>query len=120
MRTSIPAASRAGAGGACLYPIIDRPDWEDPGHWHNSGLWDLVKRHDGTLERVINEEYARAFDEMRHRVASECGALSDRPAEPQAGSTRIPSSHPADQRGPSSAPLLLGATRTTSEGRTNA
>jgi beta-glucosidase/6-phospho-beta-glucosidase/beta-galactosidase len=26
--------------GVCLYPIVDRPDWNDAGHWHNSGLWD--------------------------------------------------------------------------------
>lgn len=27
--------------GICLYPIIDRPDWENSEHWHNSGLWDI-------------------------------------------------------------------------------
>lgn len=27
--------------GICLYPIVDRPDWENPQHWHNSGLWDV-------------------------------------------------------------------------------
>ncbi|MEP6558719.1 MAG: glycosyltransferase, partial [Burkholderiales bacterium] len=27
--------------GICLYPLIDRPDWEDPEHWHRSGLWDV-------------------------------------------------------------------------------
>ncbi len=27
--------------GVCLYPLIDRPDWENPGHWHRSGLWDV-------------------------------------------------------------------------------
>lgn len=26
--------------GLCLYPIVDRPDWADASHWHNSGLWD--------------------------------------------------------------------------------
>ncbi|MDB5121750.1 MAG: amine oxidase [Sphingobacteriales bacterium] len=26
--------------GVCLYPIIDRPDWDNPTHWHHSGLWD--------------------------------------------------------------------------------
>lgn len=28
-------------GGLCLYPIVDRPDWDDPAHWHRSGLWDV-------------------------------------------------------------------------------
>lgn len=24
----------------CVYPIIDRPDWNDLDYWHGSGLWD--------------------------------------------------------------------------------
>ncbi len=24
----------------CLYPAIDRPDWDDTSDWHRSGLWD--------------------------------------------------------------------------------
>lgn len=27
--------------GLCLYPIVDRPDWNNSSHWHNSGLWDV-------------------------------------------------------------------------------
>jgi beta-glucosidase/6-phospho-beta-glucosidase/beta-galactosidase len=58
--------------GICLFPIIDRMDWNDDNHWHNSGLWDLVRRTDGTLERVLHEEYA---EELRHSQAllSRCG-----------------------------------------------
>jgi hypothetical protein len=26
--------------GVCLYPIIDRPDWDHPHVWHHSGIWD--------------------------------------------------------------------------------
>ena len=26
--------------GVCLYPIVDRPDWNDLNYWHGSGLWD--------------------------------------------------------------------------------
>jgi UDP-galactopyranose mutase len=44
--------------GICLYPIIDRPDWEDPHHWHNSGLWDVRVTDGDRLERVLCEEYA--------------------------------------------------------------
>ena len=44
--------------GACIYPILDRPDWENPHHWHNSGLWDLVPNGNGELFRVINLPYA--------------------------------------------------------------
>ena len=47
--------------GVCLYPIIDRFEWEDPSHWHNSGLWDLVRDERGNLTRVLNDEYAAEF-----------------------------------------------------------
>ena len=43
--------------GICLYPIIDRTDWDNDSHWHNSGLWDLVPDEDGRLQRVINQSY---------------------------------------------------------------
>lgn len=41
----------------CLYPILDRFDWDDPDHWHNSGLWDLRLTEDGQYERVLNDPY---------------------------------------------------------------
>ena len=57
--------------GVCLFPIIDRMDWNDEQHWHNSGLWDLVKKN-GRLERILHSEYAQ---ELRHSQAllSRCG-----------------------------------------------
>jgi UDP-galactopyranose mutase len=55
--------------GVCLYPAVDRPDWEDALHWHNSGLWDVRRTTTGVLERVINVEYAEAFQEARAMVA---------------------------------------------------
>jgi beta-glucosidase/6-phospho-beta-glucosidase/beta-galactosidase len=72
----VAAAIRAGVPveGVCLYPIIDRPDWEDAQHFHNSGLFDLVHEPDGTLRRVLNEEYAGA---LRDAEATVAGALSD-------------------------------------------
>jgi beta-glucosidase/6-phospho-beta-glucosidase/beta-galactosidase len=27
--------------GVCLYPVIDRPDWDNLLDYHNSGIWDL-------------------------------------------------------------------------------
>lgn len=45
--------------GICLYPILDRHDWEDETHWHNSGLWDLAPNGSGKLRRVLNDVYAR-------------------------------------------------------------
>jgi hypothetical protein len=47
--------------GVCLYPILDRFDWEDPNHWHNSGLWDMVRNGAGHYRRVLNQEYVEAL-----------------------------------------------------------
>ncbi len=47
--------------GVCLYPILDRFDWEDPTHWHNSGLWDMVPNGKGHFQRVLHQEYAQAL-----------------------------------------------------------
>ena len=47
--------------GICLYPIVDRPDWDNAAHWHNSGLWDVNRDADGTLRRVLNRPYAEAL-----------------------------------------------------------
>jgi beta-glucosidase/6-phospho-beta-glucosidase/beta-galactosidase len=48
--------------GICLYPIIDRHDWHNGDHWHNSGLWDLRPAPvNGDYERVLHREYAEAL-----------------------------------------------------------
>jgi hypothetical protein len=43
--------------GVCLYPILDRFDWEDCTHWHNSGLWDMARNGLGHYRRVLNGPY---------------------------------------------------------------
>lgn len=53
--------------GICLYPIIDRPDWEDENHWHNSGLWDL-NREKEKWTRILNSEYAAAVQRGQCRL----------------------------------------------------
>ena len=50
--------------GITIYPIIDRPDWDNLDHWHNSGLWDLVPDEQGVLRRVLNQNYATVFREI--------------------------------------------------------
>jgi hypothetical protein len=55
--------------GICLYPILDRFDWEDRSHWHNSGMWDMRKNGHGHYLRVLNEEYARALASARRILA---------------------------------------------------
>jgi beta-glucosidase/6-phospho-beta-glucosidase/beta-galactosidase len=39
--------------GICIYPVIDRPDWDDLSRFHNSGIWDL----DNNRNRVVVPEY---------------------------------------------------------------
>jgi hypothetical protein len=57
-----------GVEGLCIYPIIDRPDWEDPDHWHNSGLWDVQRNNDGKLERVLSTQYAHHLRQAQVRL----------------------------------------------------
>lgn len=47
--------------GICLYPIIDRPDWDDTQYWHHSGLWDEVFLLSGERQRQLNLPYANAL-----------------------------------------------------------
>lgn len=46
--------------GMCLYPLVDRPDWDDPDRWHRSGLWDVDDASPGG-RRVLCTEYADAL-----------------------------------------------------------
>ena len=55
--------------GICLYPILDRFDWEDQSHWHNSGLWDYASYRNGSCQRVLNPEYAAALQQARDLLA---------------------------------------------------
>jgi len=46
--------------GVCLYPIIDRPDWNDLSNWHHSGLWD-IDSYTASCERILCMPYAQAL-----------------------------------------------------------
>ena len=52
--------------GICLYPILDRPDWNNTSHWHDCGLWHLENGADGILRRRLNEQYAAALRKVQH------------------------------------------------------
>lgn len=51
--------------GICLYPVIDRHDWEDASHWHNSGLWDLqaplTAGASPSFQRILCQPYAQSL-----------------------------------------------------------
>jgi len=40
--------------GCCIYPIIDRPDWDFTDIWHHSGVWDIENLE--TMERKVHSE----------------------------------------------------------------
>ena len=44
----------------CLYPLVDRPDWDDPAHWHHSGLWDMHAAP-ASRARTLAADYAAAI-----------------------------------------------------------
>lgn len=54
--------------GICIYPVIDRPDWDYPGIWHRSGIWDIDEASD-RLNRIIYEPYAAAIKECQMQTA---------------------------------------------------
>ena len=53
--------------GVCLYPILDRFDWEDSHHWHNSGLWDMRLDTEGHYIRTLNPTYFAALTRAQNR-----------------------------------------------------
>ncbi|SNC76385.1 Beta-glucosidase/6-phospho-beta-glucosidase/beta-galactosidase [Hymenobacter gelipurpurascens] len=83
------AAIRAGVPllGVCLYPIIDRPDWDHLTPWHRAGLWDVDLGHpEPGLTRVLHEPSAEAL-----RVAQAQVSLAQQKAAKRRFST-VPSS----------------------------
>jgi hypothetical protein len=65
--------------GVCLYPVLDRPDWNNTAHWHDCGLWHLERAADGVLQRRLNPQYAAALREVQRetRAASAAAALRE-------------------------------------------
>ena len=55
--------------GVCLYPIIDRPDWDFLDNWHHSGMWDAALRPDGPPHRILHEPSAEALHAAQATVA---------------------------------------------------
>lgn len=45
--------------GICIYPIIDRPDWDELTTWFHSGIWDYFP--ESGFNRILNTEYAESI-----------------------------------------------------------
>ena len=50
--------------GICIYPIIDRPDWDNLSHYHHSGIFDL----DENYNRIPLTEYIVSLKEQQEIV----------------------------------------------------
>ena len=52
--------------GICIYPIIDRPDWNDLFTWHHAGLWDIATdKHDRILCQPMADALLRAQKQLK-------------------------------------------------------
>jgi protoporphyrinogen oxidase/glycosyltransferase involved in cell wall biosynthesis len=91
--------------GLCLYPVVDRPDWDTPGHWHHSGLWDVQLPAPGTMEgtpgafsRAPHTEYAGALRWWQTRLPEPASRLPQSAGQPDLtlsqGTAMPPSSVP--------------------------
>ncbi|WP_240965070.1 glycosyltransferase [Acidovorax sp. SRB_24] len=72
--------------GICLYPLLDRPDWEDPTHWHRSGLWE-VPQAAAAFRRVLDFPYARQLRRWQRALPAVPTAPG---AAPRAGPASLP------------------------------
>ncbi|MTV36877.1 glycosyltransferase family protein, partial [Duganella radicis] len=66
--------------GVCLYPTIDRADWENPDHWHRSGLWDVDLHSSPPLERVPVPSYATALHQAIRLTDHLCQPTTNSPS----------------------------------------
>ena len=70
--TAAPATTSVALHGICLYPIIDRPDWDDADHWHRSGLWEVETEGAEKFQRVLSEPYAYALRQAQRITGHHC------------------------------------------------
>ena len=54
--------------GVCLYPVIDRPDWDHLDQWHRSGLWDAELVPTGPPRRHLHHASAEALRQAQELV----------------------------------------------------
>jgi beta-glucosidase/6-phospho-beta-glucosidase/beta-galactosidase len=53
--------------GICIYPLIDRPDWDNLQHYSNCGLWDL----DEKKNRIIHQPYLEKILQCQQMIITE-------------------------------------------------
>lgn len=63
--------------GVCIYPIIDRPNWDHLHDWHHSGLWDMDPAI-GIKSRVLHQPSAKALLEAQNLLSVELQEAANR------------------------------------------
>lgn len=48
--------------GICIYPVIDRPDWDDLSIYSKSGIWDLDENKDRIVDQGYLESCLKSID----------------------------------------------------------
>ncbi|WP_159467253.1 amine oxidase [Dyadobacter sp. 3J3] len=56
--------------GICIYPIIDRPNWDHLDDWHNSGLWDMNPAI-SIKSRILHQPSAKALQDAQDTLSVE-------------------------------------------------
>ncbi|MCU6499157.1 NAD(P)-binding protein [Rugamonas sp. A1-17] len=79
-QAALAAQHGADLRGVCVYPAIDRPDWEHADHWHRSGLWDLDRDGPDPLARRLVAPYATALHQSIQLTDHLC-RTADTPAD---------------------------------------
>ena len=77
--------------GLCLYPLVDRPDWDDAAHWHHSGLWDVDPA--ARFRRRLCADYAAMLARWQQRLPEPAAVLV------QGGSLERPSTTMLERTG---------------------
>ncbi|MGY3052585.1 beta-glucosidase/6-phospho-beta-glucosidase/beta-galactosidase [Pedobacter sp. UYEF25] len=61
--------------GICIYPIVDRPDWDNTLIWHDSGLWGAVPDLNDESERPVDEFYAATIMSCKAEIEAVKNAM---------------------------------------------
>lgn len=72
--------------GVCLYPILDRPDWEDASDWHRCGLWDATTGPDRVPAGAPGRHLCNSLDAMLRRLVDS----TPHPTVPSLTSANLP------------------------------
>lgn len=65
-QTRIAVKKGAKIHGICIYPVIDRPDWDDISKWCFAGIWDL----DAERNRIPNLTYLRTMNRLENQFSN--------------------------------------------------